>query len=133
VRRHAVGRWPLIDPLLRRELGIRAEEAAARYFLDAGHAVIGRNVRVGRLEIDLVVREESVVAIVEVRLRGPGAWVKPLASVDPKKQLRVRRAGERLWQTRFKKDRTLERMRFDIVAVRFNDERTEIEHVKAAF
>jgi putative endonuclease len=116
------------------ELGLRAEDAAATYFLQAGHAIVGRNVRVGRLEIDLVVREGPVIAVVEVRMRGAGAWVKPLASVDAKKRLRVRRAGERLWQVRFKNDPTLERMRFDVVSVRFDDVgRAELEHVRAAF
>jgi putative endonuclease len=118
---------------LRNQLGVVAEAAAADYFFESGHAVLGRNVRVGRLEIDLIVRDGPVVAIVEVRLRGRGAWVRPFASVDPKKQLRVRRAGESLWQTRFRHDPTLERMRFDIVAVRFVDGRPAIEHLRAAF
>jgi putative endonuclease len=92
------------------------------------------NLRVGRLELDLIVRDGPVVAIVEVRARGPGAWVRPLDSVDAKKRARVRRAGERLWRERFARDPRVERMRFDVAAVELlpgGGERIEI--VRAAF
>ena len=62
------------------------------------------NLRVGRLELDVVAREGPVIAVVEVRTRGPGAWVRALDSVDAKKRARVRRAGERLWRERFARD-----------------------------
>lgn len=118
----------------RGELGRRAEDAVASYVEAAGATVLGRNVRVGRLEIDLVVREGPVVAIVEVRTRGPGAWQRALASIDPAKRARVRAAGESLWRSRLSADRTLERMRFDVAAVTFDERgRAEVEYVKAAF
>ena len=114
--------------------GQEAEEAALAFLLSSGCTFIGRNVRVSRLEIDLIVRDGPVVAIVEVRHRGPASWVLPLTSVDAKKRLRIRRAGESLWRSVFKKDASLERRRFDIVSVRTNEEgATEIEHVRAAF
>lgn len=100
---------------------------------DGGFVILGRNVRVGRLEIDIVAREGPVVIVVEVRTRSEGAWVKPLDSVDWKKQRRVRAAGERLWRARFKFDATLERMRFDIIGVAFDSGTAHCEHIKAAF
>lgn len=115
-------------------LGRRAEEAAAAHLEASGFSVLGRNVRVGRLEIDLIVRDGPVIVVVEVRTRGGGAWVRALDSVDHGKRTRVRRAGEALWRRRYKSDRTLERMRFDIVSVTFDDEgRATCEHVTAAF
>jgi putative endonuclease len=91
-------------------------------------------VRVGRLEIDLVLRDGAVIVFVEVRMRGPGAWTGALASVDAKKRARLRSAGEQLWQERFIHDATIDRVRFDVAAVRFlPDGGAEIEHVKAAF
>jgi putative endonuclease len=118
----------------RLELGRRAEEAAASFLEDGGFVVLGRNVRVGRLEIDLVVREGPVVAIVEVRTRSEGAWVRAMDTLDWRKKARLRSAGTALWRSRFKQDATLERMRFDVIGVSF-DERGQAtcEHVKAAF
>jgi putative endonuclease len=118
----------------RGELGRRAEQAVADYLESAGATVLARNVRVGRLEIDLVVREGPVVAVVEVRARGPGSWQGPLASVDAQKRARVRSAGERLWRERLTKDRSLERMRFDVVGVTIDEAgAASIEWIKAAF
>ena len=90
--------------------GARAEDAAAQALLDAGLELVARNVRVGRLEIDLVFRDGPVIIVVEVRTRGPGAWQRALDSIDPKKQARVRTAGERLWRARFANDPSAERI-----------------------
>lgn len=115
-------------------LGKRAEEAAVAALLNDGYVILGRNVRVSRLEIDIVARLGPVVVIVEVRTRGAGAWIKALDSLDWKKRARVRKAGEVLWRKRFKSDLTLERMRFDVVAVTFDDrDVAHVEHLKAAF
>lgn len=105
-----------------------------RHLAAAGLEILAVNLRVGRLELDVVARDGAVIAVVEVRTRGPGAWVRALDSVDAKKRGRVRRAGERLWRERFAKDLTAERMRFDIAAVELlPDGEARIELVKAAF
>lgn len=96
--------------------------------------VVGRNVRVGRLEIDVIALDGPVVAVVEVRTRGGGSWQRPLDSIGPAKCARVRRAGESLWRTRFKANPALERMRFDVAGVSFSvDGRATVEYVRAAF
>lgn len=121
------------DP--RHELGRAAEEAAASYLEACGFSLLARNVRVGRLEIDLVLRQEGLIVVAEVRARTAGALVKALDTVDWRKQRKVRRAGERLWLSRFKHDPSIERMRFDIVSVSFDPltGSPHCEHVPAAF
>jgi putative endonuclease len=105
----------------------------AEYLVDAGAQIVALNLHVGRLELDVVAREGRVIAVVEVRTRGPGAWQSAFASIDKKKRERVRRAGERLWQRRYRHDETVDRMRFDAAAVSFEDGRAIVEYVKAAF
>lgn len=120
--------------LSRREVGARAEELVATHLAAAGLEILGVNVRVGRLELDVVARDGAVIVVVEVRARGPGAWVRPLDSIDARKRERVRRAGELLWQQRFASDASIERMRFDAAAVETSAEgEARIEIVKAAF
>jgi putative endonuclease len=121
------------SPSHRASRGRQAEEAAASYLERSGFVVLGRNVRIGRDEIDLVVRSGELVVIVEVRTRGPGSWLKALASVDRAKRARLRRAGDALWRSRFKRDPSIARMRFDVVAVDLDAaDGPQIEHVRAA-
>ncbi len=87
----------------------------------------------GRLEIDIVARRGDVVAVVEVRTRGQGAWTTGFGSIDEKKRARVRRAGERLWQRRYRSDESVARMRFDAAAVTWVDGEATVEYVVAAF
>ena len=102
--------------------------------MSLGLEVLGTNVRAGRLEIDVIARAGEVIAIVEVRTRGAGAWEKALDSIGWKKRRRIRHAGERLWRTRFSKQPGVERMRFDCASVTFDaDDSATVEYVTAAF
>jgi putative endonuclease len=114
-------------------LGRRAEDAVARYLEDAGCSIIERNLKLGRLEIDIVARRGEVILVVEVRTRGAGAWTTGLGSMSLAKRQRIRRAGQRLWRDRFKSDPSVERMRFDAASVVFHGERADIDYVVAAF
>jgi putative endonuclease len=117
-----------------RALGATAEEAVARFLQARGVAIVARNLRMGALELDIVAREGPVVLVVEVRARGRTAWTRALGSLNAKKRLRVRRAGERLWRARYRNDATVERLRFDAASVRFEHDGTAVvEYVKAAF
>jgi putative endonuclease len=119
---------------LRRIVGARAEDAAAAHLEQLGLAIIGRNVRVGRAEIDLVARDGPVIVIVEVRTRGASSYQRALDSIDARKRARLRAAGAHLWRARFARDPSLERMRFDAAAVTFSpDGEALVEHVRAAF
>ncbi|XXT23476.1 YraN family protein [Sorangium sp. So ce429] len=118
----------------RRALGARAEDAVVAHLAAQGLEVIARNARVGRLEIDVIARDGPVIAIIEVRTRGAGSYVRALDSIDASKRARVRRAGEQLWRARFSRVRGVERMRFDAASVTFLPTgEVEIELVKAAF
>ena len=117
----------------RAQLGRRAEDAVARYLEAAGFSIVARNVRLGRLELDIVARRAELVLVVEVRARGPGAWTSGLGSLTQAKRERIRRAGQRLWRDRYKNDPTVERLRFDAASVRFDGAQANIDYVVAAF
>jgi putative endonuclease len=113
--------------------GDAAERAAEEYLVANGYRVLERNLRVGRDEIDLLVEQGDVVAIVEVRLRGPSAYAGPFASVDAKKRSKLVRAAERLWRERWSKAPSPPRLRFDVVGVRVDEGGVHVEHVAGAF
>ncbi len=119
------------DP--RRTRAARAERAVAAHLDALGYEIVATNLRLGHLELDVVARRGPLVVVVEVRHRGRGAWTSGFGSIDLAKQRRVRRAGERLWQRRYRDDPTAERLRFDAASVSFDGERALVEYVEAAF
>jgi putative endonuclease len=119
---------------VRRTVGCRAESAVAEHLRHHGYVILDRNVRVGRFEIDLLVQHQDVVAIVEVRFRGPTSWQDALESVSHAKMARLLAAADRLWLARFQNDPSVNRLRFDLAAVRQESDGTwRIEHVPGAF
>src|SRR3972149_2135872 len=76
-----------------------AEAVAARYLRARGWTVLGRNVRVGRDEIDLVALQPGptpTLVLVEVRSRSGSRFGAPQESVDGPKVSRLSRASSPL-------------------------------------
>jgi putative endonuclease len=73
-------------------VGAAGEVVAARFLERHGAVIIDRNVRVGRDEIDLVVRIADQVIAVEVKT-GLGAGTRPWENLDDEKAARSRRAA----------------------------------------
>ena len=118
----------------RTRLGRAAERVVAAWLIARGFQIVALNLHVGRYELDVVARSGALVVVVEVRTRGTGAWTRPFGSLNQAKRERIRRAGERLWQRRYRMDSSVERMRFDAAAVYFDAlGRSRVEYVAAAF
>lgn len=116
------------------DLGRQAEDAAAQWLQTQGWQVLARNVRVGHAEIDIVARCQDIIAVVEVRLRGPTSWAGPLDSVDARKRELLRQAARRLWSTTWSADASIRVVRFDVMAVRINARgQAEVERFEGAF
>lgn len=91
------------------------------------------NLRLQYLEVDVVARQGELVVVVEVRSRGAGAWTSGFGSIDWRKRQRIRLAGQRLWERRYRHDPSVNRMRFDAASVEFDGDAATIEYVPAAF
>lgn len=117
----------------RARVGRRAELAVVAWLTDHGFAIVATNLRLGHYELDIVARNGPLVVVVEVRSRGSGALTRPFGSFDSIKRQRIRRAGERLWQRRYRNDESVERLRFDAASVTFVENVARVEYVAAAF
>jgi putative endonuclease len=122
-----------VDRRERARRGRDAEDVVAAWLAARGMAVLERNLRIGKLEIDLLARDGEVIAVVEVRTRGRGSWQRPFDSIDGRKQDRLRKAGALLWARRFSKLPGVERMRFDVAAVDLDQPEPVVDYLKAAF
>ena len=69
----------------RARIGQAGEEAAAAFLKRAGFAILERNWRQGRFELDLVCRDGRTLVFVEVRTRTAGGLVSPLESLNETK------------------------------------------------
>lgn len=98
----------------RHSLGPRGEALAAAYLERAGWAIAERNFRIGRKEIDLVVRRDEVVAFVEVKCRTSAGCGHPLEAIHRRKRREIREVAEG-WIRRFGQPGDI--YRFDAVAV----------------
>jgi putative endonuclease len=116
------------DP--RRDLGRRAEEAAAAHLESRGHVILARNVRLAGGEIDLVTEAAGTVVFVEVRCRTGDRFGTPFESVDRQKRERLVRLAQQFVSKHRLGDRSL---RFDVVAVDWRDGRVAIDHLDNAF
>ena len=95
----------------------RAEDIACRYLRSQGYEIIDRNWRCRFGEIDIVARDGSTLAFVEVRFRTGKCFGGPEASLTARKKERlVMTARAYLGQTRAELP-----ARFDFVAVRQDD------------
>jgi Holliday junction resolvase-like predicted endonuclease len=80
-------------------IGDEAERLVSERLAKAGWRILGRQVRVGRAELDIVAIDPAVPArlvVVEVRTRGSRAFGLPEETVDARKRLRLRRAAQAL-------------------------------------
>jgi putative endonuclease len=110
-----------------------AEAIAADHLESVGFRVVARNVRVGALEIDLVIESDAVVAVVEVRYRGPGAYASGLESLASIKKRRMILAADRLFRKHYKNDPAQRPFRIDVCIVHIDDDATShVEHFPAA-
>ncbi len=65
---------------------------AADHLRAQGYTIVATNVRIGRLELDVIARRGDRIVVCEVRARSSNAIAWPAETVDAKKRERVRRA-----------------------------------------
>ena len=71
----------------------RGERVALRHFRLRGYRLLAANARVGRYELDLVLRRGGRILVVEVKEKGGDAFGHPLEMIDAEKVRRVRTAA----------------------------------------
>lgn len=111
-------------------LGVRGEHVALAYLTSCGWAIEAHRFRLGRHDIDLVIRKGNVVAFVEVKTRRGASCGGAVAAVGRRKQRAVSRAAS-LWVLRH--GRPGEQYRFDVVAIEARGGRSSVEHVADAW
>jgi putative endonuclease len=92
--------------------GRRYEQRAAQFYRDNGFEILDQNWRAGHKEIDLIVRKGRLVAFVEVKSAGSGAFGHPAEKIDKSKRQNLIHAARRYL---IEKDMRASDLRFDVV------------------
>lgn len=98
-----------------RALGDEAEELAFRYLRQHGLTPVRRNFSCRLGELDLIMRDQECLIIIEVRCRNHRSFVPAELTVDRRKQAKIIRTAAMFlsWNERF----ASLPLRFDVVAV----------------
>lgn len=110
--------------------GSLGEEQAQRFLQNKGMKLVARNFGCRWGELDLIMKDDETLVIVEVRVRSSTEYGLAHETVNQKKQLKIIRATKfYLQQSKWWGD-----VRFDVVAVvpQGND-KFAIEHIRDAF
>jgi len=111
------------------ELGKKGEDLAVEHLLKNGYAIVERNWRFQKAEIDIIAKKESTLAIVEVKTRSSDYFGNPQDFITPKKiKLLVTAVDAYVTQ----RDLDVE-VRFDIIAIINQKNTFSIEHLTDAF
>lgn len=117
---HALGRW--------------GEDRAARFLQRRGWAILARNYRFGRREVDLVARRGDVVAFVEVKTRAGTGYGSPQEAITSLKRREVEAVAAQYLQRHGLPGLVV---RFDAVSIvvsrRGGGSEVAIEHVEDAW
>ncbi|WP_297228386.1 YraN family protein [uncultured Desulfovibrio sp.] len=115
----------------RARLGRQGEEAAARLLADKGFAILARNWRQGKLELDIVCRDAETLVFVEVKSRRGDSLARPDEAMTPRKRRTLVRAAQAWLATT---ETWSSPCRFDVVTVTaYGPNSLHLEHIPHAF
>jgi len=110
--------------------GARGESLAVKALKEKGYRILEKNYRCKLGEIDIIAKDDGVLAFVEVKARRTDRFGDPKLAVTPRKQRKISMVAlEYLKKT----GQIGERARFDVVAIRLWPGRPNIEIIKNAF
>ncbi len=116
--------------------GAIGEELACRSLAADGLEVVARNWRIadgdlrGELDVVALDHDARLVVVVEVKTRRGDGFGGALAAVTPRKQARIRRLAVAFLVGA---DLPYRQVRFDVVAVRLDQDPPGIDHLVGAF
>jgi putative endonuclease len=116
---------------LRQLLGLWGERIAMAYLVSCGWEVEAHRFKLGRHDVDLVIRRENMVAFVEVKTRRSLAQGTGAEAVGARKQTTIAKVAS-LWRLRY--GRPTDEYRFDVISVRdLGAGQCTVEHVEDAW
>ncbi len=111
------------------QLGKIGEDMAADYLASHGYDILERNYRFQKAEIDIIVKKDNVIAVVEVKTRSTLDFGSPKDFLKPTQIQRLVKAIDNyIVENDFE-----EEVRFDIISILKENKKYVIEHIENAY
>ena len=111
------------------ELGKKGEQMAVDFLLGKGYNIIARNYRFDKAEVDIIARQQDILAIIEVKARSSADFGDPQDFVKPKQIKNLVKAVDEYVTV----NNLDVEVRFDIIAITKKEKDYSIEHLENAF
>lgn len=111
------------------KLGNEGEQIAANHLVNKGYAILERNWRFGKYELDIIAETENFLVVVEVKSRSTDTWEHPKDAITNSKiRFMVNAAEAYVVKNNIDKE-----VRFDVISTIQKGLDWEIEHIEEAF
>lgn len=113
----------------KQNLGREGEELATTFLKEKGFEILHKNWRYKKAEIDIIGQLKDTLVFVEVKCRKSEFFGRPEQAINHKKESLYKLAAEHYLEVT---DLEYE-VRFDVISIIHNNNKTEIEHFISAF
>jgi len=110
--------------------GTIGEDLAVDYLEKKGYRIIQRNYRFEHGEIDIIAEDGKVLVFIEVKARRSKEFGEPEDAVTPRKREKIRVTADGYL---FENNIDDKECRFDVIAIDYQKNKTEIRHLIDAF
>ena len=111
------------------ELGKKGEQLAVDFLIKNGYHIVERNYRFDKAEVDIIAKQNDILAIIEVKTRSTRDFGNPQDFVKPKQIKNLVKAVDEYVTVN---ELDVE-VRFDIIAIVNQNNKYDIEHIEDAF
>lgn len=113
-----------------KDIGKRGEQSAASFLCGKGFEIVGRNVRTGHLETDIIAKNDKYLVFAEVKTRHAYPFKsRPSDAVDKSKHAKIKEAAT-LYYNRHKSEYSDLIPRLDVVEVYLDPKREDYKVLK---
>ena len=111
------------------ELGKKGEQLAVDFLIKNGYDIVERNYHFDKAEVDIIAKQNDILAIIEVKTRSTRDFGNPQDFVKPKQIKNLVKAVDEYVTVN---ELDVE-VRFDIIAIVNQNNKYDIEHIEDAF
>ncbi len=113
----------------KQNLGRKGEELSTTFLKEKGFEILHKNWRYKKSEIDIIGQLKDTLVFVEVKCRKSEFFGRPEQAINHKKESLYKLAAENYLEV----NNLENEIRFDVISIIHNNNKTEIEHFISAF